>query len=127
MLTVKKICANNLYKSRKYGLKKDGIDMKEVKHLDVKEVKIKPQQWDYVVKECLNGLIDDINFLLGELTYPDLELKDYIEINYGLLTLNRALESYKIDDETIKKIEEIDDFIDNVSTEINKKIKELIR
>ena len=101
--------------------------MKEIKQLKVKEVKIKPEQWDYVVKECLNGLIDDINFLLGELTYPDLELKDYIEINYGLLTLNRALESYKIDDETIKKIGDIDDFIDNVSTEINKKIKELIR
>ncbi len=100
--------------------------MRKIERIVNEEVQMKQSQWNYVIKEVFNDIIDEINIHIEDLkfcnTFEELKLKEG-----AIWALLRLIEIYDIDRITTKAYEKIDNVTEETFEEINERIKELLK
>ena len=100
--------------------------MERIKSIQNEEVPMKQSQWNYVIKDVFNDIIQELNIHIEDLhfcvTYDELKEKEG-----AIWALVRLLEIYDIDLTTTKALEKIEDTVEKVYEKINEKCKELLK
>lgn len=99
--------------------------MQRIKKIENKEIQMSQSQWNYVIKEVFNDIIDEINIHIENLKYRDTseELKFGEGAFWALLSL---IERYQIDRTTIEAYKKIDSTIEEIYEEIDERIEKLL-
>ena len=100
--------------------------MESIKRIKNDEIQMKQSQWNYVIKEVFNDIIDEINTHVEDLifcnTLEELKLKEG-----AIWALLRLIETYDIDQITTKTREKIEDVTEEIFIKINERIKEITK
>lgn len=96
--------------------------MQRIKKIENKEIQMSQSQWNYVIKEVFNDIIDEINIHIENLEYRE-TLRGLSLEDGAIWALLNLIEKYVIDRTTMEAYEEIDSAIDKIFEEINERLK----